>query len=150
MPPHIRLTALLTGLTMATGSLAGCATIVQGPKEDVKFASIPNGVVVKAADRQIITPGEIGLKRNKDHKVVFEKEGFPVRETTLESKASWWLLGNLLFGGLIGLVVDLATGSGYRLKPANVEMDMASGEVKEFKKFEASPEEPKPEAPKKD
>lgn len=144
------LTALLTSLTMIASSLAGCATIVQGPKEDVKFASVPNGVVVKAADRQIITPGEIGLKRNTDQKVVFEKEGFPAREIVLESKPSWWLLGNLAFGGIIGLIIDLATGSGFRLKPANVEMDMASGDVKEFKKFEASAEEPKPDAPKKD
>ncbi len=144
------LTALLTSLTMIASSLAGCATIVQGPKEDVKFASVPNGVVVKAADRQIVTPGEIGLKRNTDQKVVFEKEGFPAREIVLESKPSWWLLGNLVFGGIIGLIVDLATGSGFRLTPTNVEMDMASGDVKEFKKFEASAEEPKPEAPKKD
>lgn len=143
------LIALLTSLTMIAGSLAGCATIVQGPKEDVKFTSVPNGAVVTAADRQIITPGEIGLKRNSDQKVVFEKEGFPARELVLESKPSWWLLGNLAFGGIIGLIVDLATGSGFRLKPTNVQMDMASGDVKEFKKFEASAEEPKPEAPKK-
>jgi hypothetical protein len=70
--------------------------------------------------------------RNTDHKLVFEKEGLPTRETTLESKASWWLLGNILFGGLIGLIVDFATGSGYRLKPSNVEMDMATGQAKEF------------------
>ena len=124
--------ALLTSLTMMAGSLAGCATIVQGPKEDVKFTSIPTGALVKGADRQVITPGEISFKRNKDHKVVFEKEGFPQREAALESKPSWWLLGNVAFGGIIGIIVDLATGSGYRLKPSNVEMDMASGSVKDF------------------
>jgi hypothetical protein len=44
------------------------------------------------------------------------------------------LLGNLAFGGLVGLIVDLATGSGYRLKPGNAEVDLATGVVKEYKK----------------
>ena len=131
MRSSVRFTALLTGLTMSAASVVGCATIVQGPKEDIKFTSIPSGALVKAGDRQIITPGEIGFKRNADHKETVEKEGFPARETTLESTGSWWLLGNLAFGGIIGLIVDLATGSGYKLSPSNVEMDMASGAVKE-------------------
>ncbi len=50
-----------------------------------------------------------GLTRNKDHKITLE-EG----------------------GGLIGLIVDFATGAGYKLKPSNVEVGMASGQVKEF------------------
>jgi hypothetical protein len=131
MRSYVRFTALLTGLAMSATNVIGCALIVQGRKEDIKFTSIPSGAVVKANDRQIITPGEISFKRSTDHKVTFEKEGFPARETTLESTGSWWLLGNLFFGGIIGLIVDLATGSGYRLKPSNVEMDMASGAVKE-------------------
>ncbi len=126
--------ALFTNLAVLAASLSGCAAIVQGPREDVKVRSIPPGVVAKAGpDRQVITPGEIsGLKRNKDHKITFEKEGLPTREVTLESKLSWWLLGNIAFGGLIGLIVDFVTGAGYRLKPGNVEVDMASGQVKEF------------------
>ena len=129
-----RAVAAATSFTVLI-SATGCAAIVQGPKEDVKVRSIPPGAIAKAGpDRQVITPGEIsGLKRNKDHTIVFEKEGFTTRETKLESKPSWWLLGNIVFGGLIGLIVDLATGSGYRLKPSNVEMDMASGTAKEFK-----------------
>jgi len=78
-------------------SALGCATIVQGPKEDVKVRSIPPGAIAKAGpERQVITPGEIsGLKRNVDHTIVFEKEGFTTHEVKLESKPSWWLLGNL-------------------------------------------------------
>jgi hypothetical protein len=126
--------ALLTSLTVLAGSITGCAAIVQGPREDVKVRSIPPGVVARAGpDRQVITPGEIsGLKRNQDHKIVFEKEGLTTREVTLESTPSWWLLGNLVFGGIIGLIVDFATGAGYRLKPGNVEVDMMTGDVKEF------------------
>ena len=42
---------------------------------------------------------------------------------------SWWLLGNLLFGGLVAFVVDAATGSGMTLEPSDVHMDMKTGEV---------------------
>jgi len=63
--------------------------------------------------------------------VVFTKEGFPERKTSLESTGSWWLLGNAVFGGLVGLIIDLATGGGYKIVPSNLEMDLATGVVKE-------------------
>jgi hypothetical protein len=46
-----------------------------------------------------------------------------------EPRASWWLLGNIVFGGLIGIIIDLATGSGMTLEPSDVHMDMATGKA---------------------
>ena len=127
-----RASACLITLSVLAANLSGCALIVQGPRESIDVKSIPPGVLAKAGDRQAITPGELKLKRNKEHRITFEKEGLPTREATLEPKLSWWLLGNIFFGGLVGLIVDLTTGAGFRLKPTNVEMDMATGTVREF------------------
>lgn len=47
-----------------------------------------------------------------------------------------WLFGNLLFGGIIGIIIDFANGSAYKLTPA--EVDVVFGEtgasLKRFKK----------------
>jgi hypothetical protein len=117
-----------------SAATSGCATIVQGRTEGITVVSNPPGATVKTANVQITTPGELKLRRDRDHSLVVDKEGFPTREIKLESRPSWWLLGNAAFGGLIGLVVDLATGSGYRLKPTNADIDLGTGVVKEFKK----------------
>ena len=127
-----RVTALVTALAVAATS-TGCGTIVHGSRQNVKVRSTPSGVTVTTADRQTVTPGELqDLKRDRDHKVFFEKDGLPPWEIMLVSTPSWWLLGNVLLGGLFGLIVDFATGSGYRLKPNNLEVDMMTGTVKEF------------------
>ena len=128
MRPHRRATVLVVSLFVLTIDLAGCSLIVQGTRESIDVRSIPPGVLARSGERQTLTPGELKLKRNKEHTITFEKEGLPTRE----AKLSWWLLGNVVFGGLVGLIVDLATGAGFRLDPTNVEMDMATGSVKEF------------------
>ena len=129
---HRRATVLVLALSVLASDLAGCSLIVQGTRESIDVRSIPPGVLARSGERQTLTPGELKLKRNKEHKITFEKEGLPTREATLAPKLSWWLLGNVVFGGLVGLIVDLATGAGFRLDPTNVEMDMATGSVKEF------------------
>lgn len=45
--------------------------------------------------------------------------------------------------GLIGLIVDLASGGGFTLVPDSVDVDLASGTVKKVEKQEAKAEETK-------
>jgi len=110
---------------------SGCGTIINGRSQDVLVTSVPSGATAKVGDVQVVTPGTVTLKRKDTHTVVFTKEGFPERQTSLESTGSWWLLGNVLFGGLVGLIIDVATGGGYKIVPSNLEMDLATGVVKE-------------------
>lgn len=135
-----RAPAVLIASVLLLAGTSGCATIVNGPRQDVAMLSTPPGATVKVADLETITPGKLTLRRNTDHNAVFMKEGFPERSVQLESRPSWWLLGNALFGGLIGLVVDLASGGGFKLVPDGVDMDLASGTVKEVETHEAKAE----------
>ena len=98
------------------------------------LASAPPGAAVKIDGVQTTTPGKVTLRRNQDYNAVFTKEGFPERPVKLESKASWWLLGNVIFGGLIGLIIDLGAVGGFKLVPGSVDMDLASGTAKEVEK----------------
>jgi len=95
----------------------GCGTIINGRSQDVQVTSVPSGATAKVGDVRVVTPGTVTLKRKETYTVVFTKEGFPERQTSLESTGSWWLLGNAVFGSLPGLIIDLATGGGYKIVP---------------------------------
>ncbi len=50
------------------------------------------------------------------------KDGYHTRDITVEGAVNGWYFGNIIFGGLIGLLaVDPATGAMYTLKPKAVE-----------------------------
>lgn len=109
-------------LLLVTTVILGCAAIIHGSKQDIAVSSSPTGarVLVMGAERAT-TPGVIELRR-KDTNIVlrFEKEGYEAVEVALSRSVDGWIAGNILFGGVIGLVVDFATGAAYKLKPSEV------------------------------
>ena len=126
-------TAIAT-LLVLTINAAGCATIVQGRTQGIAVASTPSAATVKVDGLEATTPGNVELRRNRDYTMVFTKAGFPDRDVKLESGPSPWLLGNIVFGGLIGLIIDFATGGAFKLSPGSVDMDMATGTAKKVEK----------------
>jgi hypothetical protein len=138
-----RRVSVVMSLVMILGSTSGCATIIHGRSQDVDFASTPPGATVKVDGLQATTPGKVTLKRKKDYDVVFTKKWFPDRPVKIESTGSWWMLGNAFFGGIIGLIIDLSTGGGYKLVPASIDMDFATGTTKEVEKKEEMKQEEK-------
>ena len=69
------------------------------------------------------------LRRNEDRALTFTKDGYRDRQAKVESSASWWLIGNVLFGGIIGFVVDGISGAGSKLNPDSVDLNMETGLV---------------------
>ncbi|HWV57450.1 MAG TPA: PEGA domain-containing protein [Longimicrobiales bacterium] len=101
--------------------LTGCATIVQGTSQAVGISSSPPGarVLVNGVE-QGVTPTVLKLKRRENHVVVVELEGYHPYTATLTRSVSGWVAGNLVFGGLIGLVIDAASGGIYKLSPEQI------------------------------
>ncbi len=56
-------------------------------------------------------------------------EGYQPYEITLTKKSNGWVWGNIIFGGLIGLVVDASTGAMYKLTPEQVEANLKSNDT---------------------
>ncbi len=105
-------------------SLAGCASIVTGRFQAVTITAYPPATLVTVDGQQINTPCVVNLDTTKSKYVLrFEKEGYEPVEVKLERTLSGWLLGNIIFGPLvvIGIAVDFASSSAYKLKPKEVD-----------------------------
>ncbi|WP_116127696.1 hypothetical protein [Lewinella sp. IMCC34183] len=107
---------------------SGCASIVSKNRYDVTISSTPSDADIVITDRkgrQIYrgtTPATVPLKSSggfftkADYLVGFEKAGYDRRVVPIRFKLDGWYFGNIVFGGLIGLlIVDPATGAMYKL-----------------------------------
>lgn len=120
MRPFLLLATLLVA--------SGCGTIVNGSNQDVSFVSTPIGATVTVDGMDLgATPTIVSLSRKSTHTVAFSLDGYQPQSMIINRSVSGWAFGNILFGGLIGLVVDLSTGGMYKLTPDQVQM--ALGEM---------------------
>ena len=113
---------LLCGLSPV---LTGCGTIMSGSDQKVSFSSTPSNALV------IVDGGDIGntpltkeLARKKEHTVVIRLDGYKPYEITLKKQTNGWVWGNIIFGGVIGVIVDSSTGALYELTPEQVNADL--------------------------
>jgi len=123
----------------ATLFSGGCASIVHNGPRSVAIASTPPGAKVSIYDRSnslvsvnatpfvATLPTKFGYFKGQSYRLVFEMPGYAQAETKLESSVSGWYFGNLLFGGVIGmLIVDPLTGAMYNLAPEKIEQNLTS------------------------
>lgn len=106
---------LLLGLA---GFAAACATIVEGTDQTVSVTSEPEGAVCKLTrEGQTVgainpTPGSIEVDRSSDDITVkCDLDGYLTSIGELPSEFEGMTFGNILFGGIIGVVVDVSTGA---------------------------------------
>ncbi len=118
---------LITAIVTAT---CGCASIVGKSTYNVTINSQPEQAEVTIVDKNSNpvysgnTPTTVNLNAGagyfsgQDYTVKFKKPGYAEYSTTIERGVSgWYILGNLVFGGLIGwLIVDPLTGAMWTLK----------------------------------
>jgi hypothetical protein len=118
------LVALLGG-TILSLALAGCATIMQGTSQSIGFSTTPTGATVSVDGVTLgKTPVISSLSRKGNHVIKLELAGFMPYETTMTRKVNGWVWGNLIFGGIPGLVVDLVTGGVYKLTPEQIQAEL--------------------------
>ena len=107
-------------------ALSGCASTFNGQTQAVTIHSAPDGATFSVTNRSGekihtgTTPVTLTLRRgagyfkSETYTVLLTKDGFADRELTIAGTVSGWYIGNILFGGLIGmLAVDPATGAMY-------------------------------------
>ena len=118
----------ISSLLVIAVFLSSCASIVSKSDWPVTINSNPEQAKITITNEDGLkmytgtTPTTLTLKAGKayfdglDYTVVFEKEGYEKQTIIISSKLNGWYLGNILFGGLIGiLIVDPLTGAMWKL-----------------------------------
>ncbi|WP_246210412.1 hypothetical protein [Vibrio aquimaris] len=122
---------------LASIALSGCSSIVSESDYPVSIHTNPEGASFTISNEggQIvykgITPSNITLSASagffdgETYTFKLKKEGYFDNTYVLESTVDGWYFGNILFGGLIGLlVVDPATGAMFSL-PEEVHVELS-------------------------
>jgi hypothetical protein len=115
--------------------LSSCATIFN-QSENTLITTNPSGANLTITDKNKtlvfkgVSPATVQLKasdgyfKSASYNVCITKKGLPTRNIELRSELSGWYFGNILLGGLIGMViVDPATGKMWKMpEDYNVEL----------------------------
>jgi hypothetical protein len=139
----------------ACSQLTGCASIVSGRYADVAVDSYPTNANVLIRDDNgrtvaaLTTPGVVSLKRNRRYflparyTAVIDAPGYEPAQVPIRSTVNPWVLGNVVVGGIPGLVVDNATGAAWRPKCAEIHRQLTPvGGGSEQPTDQPSPSEP--------
>lgn len=143
---------LLLALALAG---AGCASIVHSGKRDVSVRSEPlyakvdvyrldskkgNAPVLVSSET---TPCLLSLKpgagffKGQAYRLTFTYPGHAPASVELQPKVSGWYFGNIVFGGLIGLlIVDPATGAMWNLSPEEIAPSLTPAQAQMLKNGE--------------
>lgn len=101
----------------------GCASIVNGQNQSLSVQALSAGKPLQGASCTLAndkgtwyltTPGSAVVQRSfAELSVKCEKPDYEAGSTSVKSSTKAMAFGNILFGGLIGVGVDVATGAAY-------------------------------------
>jgi hypothetical protein len=138
-------------------SLSGCATIISGSKYPVSIKTEPAGadvVITNKFGKEVykgVTPATVWLKSGAgyfsmaNYNVTLNKPGFKEQLENIHFTFNGWYVGNVLIGGVIGLlIVDPVTGGMWTLpaserkiktslKPVEVTLNAPHLEIQDIK-----------------
>ena len=103
---------------LIVGFATSCASILHGTLQPLAVSSTPTGATVTVDGTNMgNTPVTASLSRKHEHTVKLELKGYKAAEVHLNKKIDGWFWGNILFGGVIGMVIDGSSGAMYKLTP---------------------------------
>jgi len=113
--------AIAAGVCLTAG---GCATLTTSPSQTVTIQTAPPAALCTfTRDGELVgivnpTPGTLSVsKSHHDLTVRCTKEGYLEASGTVGSRFQAMTLGNILFGGLVGVVVDASSGAMTKYEP---------------------------------
>lgn len=122
-------------LVAACCMFSGCASIIHGGYQSVDITSQPAGAQVIIDGKNVgLTPKTIELRRKgrakdemkpkKEYIVKIQLDGYMAYEMKVKRELDAWFFGNLIFGGVIGMIIDASDGAMYKLTPNQVVAQM--------------------------
>jgi hypothetical protein len=123
---HVGVTLFVALFYLST--VSGCATITGGGSDQkIKITSNRSGAAVIVDGQPCgVTPTAVALSRKTEHQVEIAYPGCETAHIHLERRLNPWLFGNIAFGGLIGLGVDICTDATHCLSPGEIKVNLGS------------------------
>ena len=119
-----RVLCALLAVPLALGT-SSCCTIVSGTSQPVTIRSEPSGAEVTIDGAAAgTTPLTVRLRRRDQHLIEVAKEGAGKAVVTTTTRMNGWLWGNLLFGGILGIIIDSADGAARRIVPDTLDLQL--------------------------
>ncbi|MCK4223619.1 MAG: hypothetical protein KAX39_00460 [candidate division Zixibacteria bacterium] len=126
--------SILAGI-LAIGLCAlclSCASIIHGTKQDVSINSSPDQaeISVKTVGGVVVftgkTPASATLKRKQEYDVFINLAGYQEAKVHISKEFDATYLGNLICGGVIGLIIDAVNGAMYKLEPDMIHITLVT------------------------
>lgn len=113
-------------LVGGTSLLGGCATIVSGDETDTQITTDPIGAECELLGEDyntiVTTPANVQLDSDAAPvTIICNADGHLEERTEIDTSMDGSIFGNILMGGLIGIAIDAASGSGQKY-PESVEL----------------------------
>lgn len=100
-------------------NMVSCGAIIHGTKQDVSITA-PSDALVKVDGRSAKGSSVIKLERNKSYSVTMHRGGQQQVCGQITNSLSVGVVIADVFLGLVGVIVDAATGAWYNLEPEQV------------------------------
>lgn len=85
-----------------------CASIMTGSSDSVTIQSVPSGAHFSTnSGIKGRTPMMVTVPSSQDLIIEFRMAGHEPTTATVQSRPSAWIIGNLVFGGPLGLIIDI-------------------------------------------
>jgi len=102
--------------------LTACASIVSDNNSVTYFETVPEGARCELHGqdftRVITAPASVQLPAEAAPiTLACTAEGYSRTVQTVDTEMDGWIIGNILFGGLIGVAIDAARGAGQKFPP---------------------------------
>jgi len=124
----------LIAVLLCSVLLPGCATILEGTSQSVTVATDPSGsdCVLERKGTRIgqvnPTPGSIHIDKSKDDlSISCKRPGYQAATIVHSSKFQGTTFGNILLGGLVGIIADASSGANFSYPP-DVKVTLAPEE----------------------
>jgi len=129
------------------GLLTSCASIIHGPTQTIDISSQPTGAKIFVDGKDYgLTPQSIDLRRKgrlkgeskdkKEYSLKIELEGYFPYELKLKREMDGWFVGNIVFGGIIGIIIDASNGAMYKLTPDQIIAQMGKTTAINYKRID--------------
>jgi hypothetical protein len=127
----LRRTLAILAIGFVLAGSTGCASMVRGDSQKVRFETDPAGATVRSGEQTTTTPGELMLKRNQVHSIVVAKDGY--RTVIFDMTAQWdgaSLPGLIVPGGSLSVAADRTSGADLAFyQPPLIKLEAAAAGV---------------------